>query len=116
MKNLKQRQRGLTFLGLLIVGILLALAGVTIARVVPTYIEYLAVQKAVKQASTGTTPAEIRSLFDRAATIDDITSLSGKDLELGKQGNRVVVSFSYTRELPIMGPVNLLMKYQGSSE
>ncbi|UJW81616.1 DUF4845 domain-containing protein [Hydrogenophaga sp. SL48] len=114
--KLKQQQRGMTFLGLLIVGILLAFAGVTLARMVPTYIEFLAVQKAVQKASAGTTVAEVRGLFDKAAQIDDITSISGKDLEVGKQGDRVVVSFNYTREMPLMGPAYLVMKYAGSSE
>jgi hypothetical protein len=83
---------------------------------VPTYIEFLAVQKAVQKASSGTTVAEVRGLFDKAAQIDDITSISGKDLEVGKQGDRVVVSFNYTREMPLMGPAYLVMKYAGSSE
>lgn len=114
--RLKQQQRGLTFVGLLIVGILLAFAGVTLARVVPTYIEYMAVQKAVQKASTGTTVAEVRSTFDKAAQIDDITSISGKDLDIGKQGDRVVVSFDYSREIPLFGPAYLVMKYTGSSQ
>jgi uncharacterized membrane protein len=114
--KLKQKQHGLTFFGLLIVGVLLAFAGVTLARMVPTYIEFLAVQKAVQSASNGSTVAEVRALFDKAAQIDDITSISGKDLEVGKEGNRVVVSFNYTREMPLMGPAYLVMKYAGSSE
>lgn len=114
--KLKQRQRGLTFFGLLFVGILLAFAGVVFAQVVPTYIEYMAVQKAVRQASAGTTVAEVRTIFDKAAQIDDITTISGKDLEIGKQGDKVVVSFDYSREIPLVGPAYLVMKYSGSSQ
>lgn len=112
----RQRQRGLTFFGLLFVGILLAFAGVVVAQVVPTYIEYLAVQKAVKKAADGSTVAEVRILFDKAAQIDDITSISGKDLDIGKQGDKVVVSFDYVREIPLAGPAYLVMKYSGSSQ
>ena len=114
--RLKQQQRGLTFFGLLFVGILLAFAGVTLAQVVPTYIEYLSVQKAVQQASAGSTVAEVRGLFDKAAQIDDISTISGKDLEIGKQGDKVVVSFDYVREIPLAGPAYLVMKYSGSSQ
>lgn len=114
--KMKQQQRGLTFFGLLIVGIVLAFAGVTLAQVVPTYIEYLAVQKAAQKASSGTTVQEVRTIFDKAAQIDDITSLSGKDLEVGKEGNRVVVSFDYSREIHLAGPAYLVMKYTGSSQ
>lgn len=114
--KLKQRQRGLTFFGLLFVGILLAFAGVVFAQVVPTYIEFMAVQKAVQKAATGTTVAEVRAIFDKAAQIDDITTISGKDLEIGKQGDKVVVSFDYSREIALMGPAYLVMKYNGSSQ
>jgi Zn-dependent membrane protease YugP len=114
--KLKKQQKGLTFVGLLVVGILLAFAGVIFAQVVPTYIEYMAVQKAVQKASTGSTVSEVRSTFDKASQIDDIKSVTGKDLEIGKEGDRVVVSFAYTREIPLFGPAYLLMKYEGKSK
>jgi hypothetical protein len=115
MKSKKQ-QSGMTFLGLLVVGILLALGGVVFAQVVPTYIEYLAVQKAVDKASTGETVAEVRSIFDKAATIDNITTISGKNLEVGKEGNKVVVSYAYERDIHLTGPAYLVMRYTGRSK
>jgi hypothetical protein len=112
----KKQQRGLTFLGLLVVGIVLALSGVVFAQVVPTYIEYMAVQKAVDKASAGETVAEVRSIFDKAATIDDIRTIAGKDLEVGKEGNKVVVSYAYERDIHLAGPAHLVMRYQGRSK
>ena len=114
--KLKRQQRGLTFVGLIIVGTLLALAGIVAAQVFPTYLEYMAVQKVVQKAAAGDTVAEVRSIFDKAATIDDIKTISGKDLTVGKQGDRVVVSFDYTREIHLAGPGWLVMKYKGSSQ
>ncbi len=114
--KLKKQQQGLTFLGLLVVGILLAFAGVILAQVVPTFVEFKAVEKAVQKASAGTTVSEVRSLFDKASQIDDIKSITGKDLEVGKEGDRVVVSFAYTREIHLAGPAYLLMKYEGKSQ
>lgn len=112
--KLKQHQRGLTFVGLLIVGILLAFTGVIVAQVVPTYVEFMAVQKAAKKAAAGTTVSEVRSLFDKSAEIDNINSISGKDLEVSKEGDQVVVSFAYSREIHLTGPAYLTMKYEGS--
>ena len=117
MAHMKYRQqRGLTFLGLLVVGGLLAFTGVILAQVVPTYIEFMAVEKAAQKASGGSTVADVRSIFDKSAQIDDIKSIQGKDLEVGKEGDRVVVSFAYTREVHIGGPAYLVMKYQGRSK
>jgi len=112
----KKRQSGLTFLGLLVVGILLAFTGVIVAQLVPTYIEFMAIEKAAQKAAGGSTVAEVRQLFDKAAQIDDIRSISSKDLEVGKEGDRVVVSFDYTREVHLGGPAYLVMKYQGRSK
>lgn len=112
----QHQQRGLTFIGLLFVGIILAYVGVVVAQVVPTYIEFMAVQKATDKSAAGSTVAEIRSIFDRAAQIDDIRSIAGKDLEITKQGDRVVVAFDYSREIPLFGPAYLVMKYQGRSK
>ncbi len=111
-----KQQRGLTFLGLLMVGGLLAFAGVVVAQLVPTYIEFMAVEKAAQKSATGTTASEVRALSDKAAQIDDIRSIAGKDLDVGKEGDRVVVAFAYTREIHLGGPVYLVMKYEGRSK
>ena len=114
--KLKRQQQGLTFVGLIIVGALLAYFGVILAQVAPTYIEFIAVQKAVDKAAAGSTVAEVRSIFDKAAIIDDVRTIAGKDLTVGKEGDRVVVSFAYVREIHLVGPAHLVMKYEGRSK
>jgi Domain of unknown function (DUF4845) len=115
MVQFKSRQRGLSFLGLLFVGGLLAVAGVIAAQIVPTAIEYQAVLKAANKASEGNSVAEVRSIFDKAAAVDNISSLSGKDLEVTKENDKIVVSFAYQREIHLAGPGYLTLKYAGRS-
>ena len=115
MNKLKSGQRGLTFFGLLLIGGLLAVTGVITAQVVPTAIEYQAVIKAANKASEGITVAEVRSTFDKAAAIDDIKSVSGKDIDVTKEGDKIVVSFAYQREIHLVGPAFLTLKYSGRS-
>ncbi|MBY0464123.1 MAG: DUF4845 domain-containing protein [Burkholderiales bacterium] len=112
---MKQRQRGITFLGMITFGAIVAFVGIMGAQVFPTYTEYMTIQKAVNKASAGTTVAEVRSIFDKAANIDYIGSISAKDLEITKQGDKVVVSFEYQREFHLGGPAFLVMKYKGTS-
>lgn len=113
---MRHRQRGVSVLGMLAVGAVVALLVVLLARLVPTLIEYQAVQKAVNRAATGTTVAEIRTLFNKAASIDDISALSGNDLQISKDNNQVVVAFEYEREIHLFGPAYLLMRYAGRSD
>ncbi len=112
----KSRQKGITFFGLLFVAAVLAMAGVVFAQVVPTLIELQAVQKAVQKASEGGTVAEVRMIFDKQASIDDIKSISGKDITVTKEGDKVVVSFDYQREIHLTGPAFLTLKYAGRSK
>ena len=45
-----------------------------------------------------------------------ITSISGKDLEITKENDRVVIRFAYNKEVPVAGPVYVLLKYAGRSK
>ncbi|HYP84754.1 DUF4845 domain-containing protein [Variovorax sp.] len=109
------RQRGISFIGLLFVAIVVGCIGVVVAQVIPTLIEYQAILKASKKAAEGTTVPEVRAIFDRAQSIDDFQAVNGKDLLVQKQGDKVVVSFNYEKEIHLFGPAFLLLKYAGSS-
>ena len=111
----KQKQRGISFIGLLFVAIVLACVGVVVAQVIPTLIEYQAITKAANKATEGSTVPEVRSIFDRAQAIDDFQSVSGKDLDVKKVGDKVVVSFAYQREIHLFGPAFLTLTYTGQS-
>ncbi len=113
---MKNQQRGVSFIGILFVGGVLAFSGIIAAQVFPTLIEYQAITKAASKSKDGGTVAEVRSTFDKAAQIDDIKSITGKDLEVTKEGDKTVVSFAYNKEIHMGGPVYLLLKYAGKSK
>lgn len=112
----RSQQRGITFLGLLFNAAVLAVIGLVGAQVVPTYLEFIAIEKAVDRAKVGQTPNDIRVIFDKATAVDDIKSISGKDLEVFKEGEKVVVAFEYQREIHLAGPAYLTLKYAGRSK
>jgi Domain of unknown function (DUF4845) len=113
---MKSKQRGISFMGLLFVGIVLAFVGVIGAQVAPTLIEFQAIRKAAnKAANEGTTPPDVRRVFDAASAIDDFKAVTGKDLDISKQGDKVVVAFAYNKEIHLGGPAYLLLKYAGST-
>lgn len=114
--QLRSRQAGISFIGLVFVAAILAMGGVVAAQVFPTAVEFIAVQRAVQKASTGQSVAEIRDIFDKAASIDDIKSISAKEIDVSKEGDKVVVSFAYQREIHLVGPAFLTLKYEGRSK
>ncbi|ODU68955.1 MAG: hypothetical protein ABT05_02435 [Lautropia sp. SCN 66-9] len=114
-----RRQRGLSLLGLLVVGAILVLGALLFMKVLPSVIEYRAISAAVAKIGTaGTSNArEVQSAFDRYAAIDDITSISGKDLLIQKDNDGgAVVSFAYEKRIPLFGPASLVIDYRGNSK
>jgi hypothetical protein len=114
--GLRSRQVGISFIGLLFVVGVLACVGIIAAEAFPTVVEYQAALKAAQKASSGSTVAEVRQIFDKAADIDNISSISGKDLDISKDGDKVVVKFAYNKEIHMFGPAYLLLKYAGQSK
>jgi Tfp pilus assembly major pilin PilA len=113
--SLKSRQRGMSFIGLVFVAVVLGSLGVVIAQVIPTVIEYQAILKAAQKATDGNTVVEVRTIFDRAAAVDNISSVTAKDIDVTKENDKVVVSFAYQREIHLFGPAFLTLKYAGRS-
>jgi hypothetical protein len=109
-------QRGISFITVLFIVGVLAAFGVMLMQAFPSFLEYQAALKAINKAKDAGSVAEIRKSFDRAAEIDTITSISGKDLEIAKNGDQVEVSFAYDKQFHMFGPAYLLLKYQGTSK
>ena len=109
------RQRGLSFIGVIFIGLLAVAAFAIGGQSIPIFLEYQAINKAAtKAAREGSTVQEVRNVFDRASQIDTINSIQGKDLEVTKRGDKIVVSFKYTREIPLAGPAYLVYRCQNS--
>ncbi len=112
-------RRGLTLIGLLAWAIIVGFVGYLLVRVVPTVTEFYTIQRLVDRiaAAPPATVAEIRGAFDKQRQVDaTITSVLGKELDITKENDRVVISFAYEKEIELMGPVFLLIKYRGQSK
>jgi Domain of unknown function (DUF4845) len=115
----RSRQRGLTLIGLLAWAILVGFVGYLAVRIVPTVIEFYTIERAVQRIamSPANTVPEIRAAFDKQRQIDQgITSVEGRELDITKENDRVVISFAYEKEIEIVAPVFLLIKYAGRSK
>jgi hypothetical protein len=103
-------------MGLLFWAIVIACIVIVGAKVGPSASEYMSCIKGVRQAASQSNPDAIRAEFDRYAAADYITTITGQDLNItpGSHGG-FTVSFAYDKEIPLAGPVYLLIKYRGSS-
>jgi len=111
-----ERQRGLSLVGLFLVGIIVVALIALGFRVVPAVVEYIAIERAVQKIKNeGSTVRELQAAFDRHATIDDITSISSRDLDITKEGDRIVISYAYAKKVPITDNVSLVIDFSGTT-
>ena len=111
----RSRQRGLSFFGLIFVGLFAVAAFALGGQSVPLFLDYTSAKKAIEKAKFESTVPGVRAAFDRAAAIDDITSIKGSDLEVTKRGDKVVVSFKYAREIALAGPAYLVYRFEAQT-
>jgi len=115
----KNGQRGLSLISVLIVGALAAFVLLIGFRTVPAVNEYMAVQRIVKiladEAENGTSVSELRRSFDRRSDVDDVSSVSGADLDIERLGGKTVISVDYERRVPVVANVSLLIEFSASS-
>jgi hypothetical protein len=111
-------QRGVSLIGLLFWAIIIGFLGYVTVRVLPTLNEYFTIQSAINKiaATNPSTVGEIRTQFDKQKDIEySIASISGKDLDITKENDRIVIRFAYPKEIELIAPVYLLIKYEGRS-
>lgn len=118
---MKKNQRGMTLFGVMFVGMVLVGGAILVMQLIPPYLEFWSVQKVLSvmakdSALPGMTPGEARLSFDKRANIDNIKAVTGKDLEISKEGGKTVVSASYTVTVPIVGNLSALMEFQASTK
>jgi len=112
------QQRGVSLMGLLFWAIIIGFVAYVFVRVLPTLNEYYTIQSAINKiaASNPSTVGEIRQQFDKQKEIEySIQSISGKDLDITKEKDRIVIRFAYNKEVELIAPVYLLIKYEGRS-
>lgn len=109
-------QRGLSLISLIFVGLVVVAFLFVGMKAVPAFNEYLTVDKAIQRASAqAQTVRDVRNTFDRYCAVDDIHSISGKDLDVTKDGDRIVVSYAYSYSIPVLDNVRIVIDFSGSS-
>ena len=113
------RQRGVTLFGLLFWAVVVGFLALIGMRVLPALNEYFTIKRAVNKIATEglQTVPEIRAAFERTKQIEySITTIGAKDLIVTKENDKVVVSFAYDKEVELVKPVFLLIKFEGRSQ
>lgn len=115
------QQRGMTFIGLVLMIAGIVLVAVIGLKLAPAYIEYFSVKKAIIKISNDPafeqmSKSDVAAAFNRSAVIDNIRVVSGADLELGRdEAGQAVVSVEYQTVVPLIANVSALLDFSTSS-
>lgn len=113
-------QRGFSLNQVMIGGVVFALLALLAMKVLPDWIEYGKVVKAVKATAIDTSlkdasVPQVRAAFARRAEIDEIKSITPQDIDITKEGGELVIAFEYTKKVPLFANVSLVFDFEGSS-
>ena len=116
---MRMKQLGISLVGLMVgAGVFIALAMVGM-KLGPSYLEFASIKKAVvaiAQEKPGASVIEVRRSFDARATIDAITTISGKDLEVTKDGSELVIVAAYRKEVPLFANLGVYIDFRAASK
>ena len=110
---MRSRQRGATFIGMVVIIAILGLGLYGGIRLTPLYMEYMAVARAMEQTAKegNASPNQLRTSLDRRWSIEDIKSIQPKDIEIKRAGNGFSMRAWYRAEAPFVGNVSLVVEF-----
>lgn len=112
-----RRQRGLTLLGMVFWAVLIGGGALLAIKAYPSVQKYITTRQSLERVvradpRPNSVPA-IRSAFNRQRDIEYIQDMiKGEDLEIEATAGGFDVSFAFDDEVPIAGPVFLLLKWR----
>jgi hypothetical protein len=120
MKTFASRQRGISFIGLILSATGLILVAILGMKLVPSYIHSAQIAQILKEitkdpAMQSASIKEIKDSYNKRANINYITDISAEDIEIDKGDGRLSLSASYSVKIPIVANITLLLDFNPSS-
>ncbi len=118
--NNPRKQRGMSVLGMLIIGAMLAVFGLVGLKVVPAYLDFFAVKKIIQNMATsdvvrtGTVP-DIRKAFDKQVAAEYTEAVKSSDLDITKEGGETVVTAAWAQRIPLFANWTLIIDFTTST-
>jgi hypothetical protein len=119
--KMASKQKGITFIGLVLViaaGIFVAIIGM---KVTPAYIEFFSVKKIISKIGNepnfnDMSKKEIQEEFSNGANIGYVTVISANDLVIEKRDAGNVVTAQYQVTIPIVANASVLLDFNATTE
>ena len=114
-----RRQRGVTFIGWMILLIPMAILGYVAIRLVPIYLNYMRVAHSVEQTASEMkvddvatlTPLLIRATLSKHFDIESITFPDVKDVTVTRDGTGWTIEAKFEDTAPLFGNISMVVDF-----
>jgi len=113
-----RNERGLTMIGFIFVAAIVVIVALVGFRVLPAYVEYFQVQKALQGSlddSESGSLADVRRNFDRRVGATYVDSVRPTDVTVSRKGNQIVATVVWQRILPMVGNASILLDFDATA-
>ena len=119
---MRDRQRGMTFLGIVVIIVVIGAWVYGGIRLVPKYLEYTKVAATLEKvrdefdSNPGTTEFMLRKAVERHFDIEMVTVIEARDLEIRREGGVFILRAAYEDTVPLVANVSFLVEFDKSVE
>jgi Domain of unknown function (DUF4845) len=113
---MRQRQQGMTFIGLLCILAVVGLIGYAGIRLIPVYLNYMKLARTLESAASefkgesGSLDA-VRKSLDRHWAIEDITGIDQKEIEITQDDGGLQLHAVYDGVVPYIANISLSVHF-----
>jgi hypothetical protein len=117
---MRYRQRGVTFIGWLVLLLPVAIVGYVGIRTVPVYLNYMKVSRSLERLATENAGDEqksaqaMRTSLNKQFDIDSISFPPIESIAFSRDGKSWVARAKYEDEVPLFANLSLLIKFDKS--
>jgi hypothetical protein len=110
------RQRGVTFIGWLFLLVPIAMVGYTGIRVIPIYLNYMRVARALDQTATEAKSDDVnlkqlRTSISRRFEIDSVEYPDINDVSIRREGQTWTLEAKFEDSAPLFGNLSILVSF-----
>jgi hypothetical protein len=115
-RTLRRHQRGITFIGVLIIFGLVGMIGFAGLRLAPVYLNYMKVARSMDVTAQefkgeNPDPGGVRRSLEKHWQIEDIDEVSAKDVEIVKGDDGMSLHVTYDHAVPYISNVSLSVHF-----
>ncbi|MGQ0429618.1 MAG: DUF4845 domain-containing protein [Gammaproteobacteria bacterium] len=119
---MQHRQRGMTFLGIIVLVVVVGAWVYAGIRLTPKYLEYMRVAATLEKVrdeyenNPGTTDFMLRKAVERHFDIEMVEVITSNDIEIRREGGTFFVRAAYEDSVPLVANISFLLTFDKTVE